>query len=186
MGESWSQLNSGGWQSAIINDLKINSAGKIFAAAGNAVYVSSDNGNTWVSESSGLIQNTYITNLAFDKNEFLYGTTYYYGIFKSVRSTLTSVSSTFSDVDLNYRLEQNYPNPFNPKTIINYELGITNFVTLKIYDVLGNEVATLINEKQNSGSYSVNFDGANLPSGIYFYKLDAGNFSEVKKMTLLK
>ncbi|MCY7362334.1 MAG: T9SS type A sorting domain-containing protein, partial [Ignavibacteria bacterium] len=62
----------------------------------------------------------------------------------------------------------------------------TNYVSLKVFDVLGNEVAALVNEKQNAGSYTVDFDGADFPSGIYFYKLETGNFSEVKKMTLLK
>ena len=85
-----------------------------------------------------------------------------------------------------FNLHQNYPNPFNPKTIINYELGIKNYVSLKLYDVLGNEVVTLVNEKQSTGSYKVEFDGSNFASGMYFYKLEAGNFSETKRMILLK
>ncbi|MBA3285202.1 MAG: T9SS type A sorting domain-containing protein, partial [Nitrosopumilus sp.] len=86
----------------------------------------------------------------------------------------------------NFILHQNYPNPFNPKTIINYELGITNFISLKVYDALGNEIMTLTEGKKEVGSYSITFDGANLPSGIYFYKLEANNFSEVKRMIFLK
>jgi photosystem II stability/assembly factor-like uncharacterized protein len=83
-------------------------------------------------------------------------------------------------------LSQNYPNPFNPLTRINYELPITNYVSIKIYDALGNEVKTLVNEKQNAGSYSVDFNAASLPSGIYFYKLVTENFSETRKMILIK
>ncbi|MCY7362191.1 MAG: T9SS type A sorting domain-containing protein, partial [Ignavibacteria bacterium] len=86
----------------------------------------------------------------------------------------------------NFYLSQNYPNPFNPNTKINYELQITNYVSLKIFDVLGNEVASLVNEKQNAGSYSINFDGANIPSGIYFYKLSSGGFTDTKRMILIK
>lgn len=86
-----------------------------------------------------------------------------------------------------YSLSQNYPNPFNPNTIINYELGITNFVKLNIYDILGNEVATLVNEKKIPGSYSVEYSGENLSSGIYFYKLEVdGNIIDTKRMVLLK
>ena len=85
-----------------------------------------------------------------------------------------------------FSLNQNYPNPFNPLTIINYQLRINNFVSLKVFDVLGNEVSTLVNEEKSAGSYSVKFDGMNLSSGIYFYKLTAGSFVETKKMVLLK
>ena len=85
-----------------------------------------------------------------------------------------------------FRLEQNYPNPFNPKTIINYELGNKNFVSVKVYDVLGNEVRTLVNENKPAGSYSIEFDGSDLSSGMYFYKLTTDSFNEVRKMILLK
>jgi hypothetical protein len=83
-------------------------------------------------------------------------------------------------------LYQNYPNPFNPKTIINYELGVANYVSLKIFDVLGKEIETLVSAKQNAGSYKVEFNGEDLPSGIYFYKLEGADFSEIRKMVLLK
>jgi len=91
-------------------------------------------------------------------------------------------------------LQQNYPNPFNPSTSIRYTISSviasgakqSQFVTLKVYDVLGNEVATLVNEEKPAGSYKVKFDAAGLSSGIYFYKLQAGTFTETKKMTLIK
>jgi hypothetical protein len=85
-----------------------------------------------------------------------------------------------------YELKQNYPNPFNPSTIISYQLPQNSFVTLKIYNVLGNEVATLVNEQQTAGNYNFNFKANNLASGIYIYKLTAGNFTSVRKLTLLK
>ncbi|MFZ1320267.1 MAG: ASPIC/UnbV domain-containing protein, partial [Ignavibacteria bacterium] len=86
-----------------------------------------------------------------------------------------------------FELEQNYPNPFNPKTVINYELQVTSYlVSLKVFDVLGNELSTLVNEKQSAGRYTVTFDGSNFPSGVYFYKLQAGEFVETKRMVLLK
>jgi hypothetical protein len=85
-----------------------------------------------------------------------------------------------------FHLYQNYPNPFNPSTVIRYSLKENNFTSLKVYDVLGNEVASLVGEIQNSGTYSVEFNGSDLPSGVYFYKIESGNFALTQKMTLLK
>ncbi len=87
---------------------------------------------------------------------------------------------------INYSLSQNYPNPFNPTTTINYQIPGINFVTIKVYDVLGNEVVILINEEKDVGNYEVEFDGKDLPSGVYFYTLKAGSFVETKKMVLMK
>jgi len=100
--------------------------------------------------------------------------------------TMIGVNGQQGEIPKEYILEQNYPNPFNPKTIINYELPITNYVLIKVYDVLGNEVSTLVNEKQNAGSYEVEFDGSNFASGVYYYKLTSDGFAETKKMLLTK
>jgi len=88
----------------------------------------------------------------------------------------------FSD----FSLHQNYPNPFNPTTTLQYQIPELRFVTLKIYDVLGNEIETLINEEKQADSYEINWNAKNLPSGVYFYRLQAGSFVETKKMVLLK
>jgi sugar lactone lactonase YvrE len=85
-----------------------------------------------------------------------------------------------------FSLEQNYPNPFNPSTSIQYQVPSISNVSLKVYDVLGNEVSTLVNEEKPAGSYEVSFDAAGLSSGIYFYKLQAGSLVETKKMILMK
>lgn len=85
-----------------------------------------------------------------------------------------------------YNLTQNYPNPFNPVTTIQYSIPQRSNVTLKVYDIIGNEVATLVNEEKERGVFSVRFDASNLASGIYFYRLQAGSFVETKKMILLK
>ncbi|MDQ3022666.1 MAG: T9SS type A sorting domain-containing protein [Bacteroidota bacterium] len=101
-------------------------------------------------------------------------------------TNLTSVKQTSSIVPGNFSLSQNYPNPFNPNTIINFQLSMFNNVRLIVYDVLGNEVAVLVNEKLSAGSYSVDFDGSKYSSGVYFYKLEAGEFVETKRMALIK
>ena len=81
---------------------------------------------------------------------------------------------------------QNYPNPFNPTTTIQYVISSEQFVSLKIYDILGKEVATLVNSRKAIGNYKVNFNASNLTSGVYFYRIQAGNFTETKKFILLK
>ncbi|MDP2207557.1 MAG: T9SS type A sorting domain-containing protein [Bacteroidota bacterium] len=85
-----------------------------------------------------------------------------------------------------FKLNQNYPNPFNPETIINYQLPIDNWVTIKVYDVLGREVAALVDEFKEAGYYSVEFNGSSLSSGVYFYKLVSGNYTAVKKLLITK
>jgi hypothetical protein len=80
----------------------------------------------------------------------------------------------------------NYPNPFNPTTNLKYQIPEFSHVSLKIYDLLGREVADLVNEQQAAGSYNIKFDGLNLASGIYFYQIKAGSFIDTKKMMLLK
>ena len=87
---------------------------------------------------------------------------------------------------LHYELLQNYPNPFNPSTIIAYQIAKSGHVSLKIYDLLGREVKTLVNETKKPGNYKIEFNADNLPSGIYFYKIASNGYSSVKKMILLK
>jgi hypothetical protein len=81
---------------------------------------------------------------------------------------------------------QNYPNPFNPTTSINYSIPKASSVSLKVYDIIGNEVATLVNEFKNPGNYLVQFDASKLSSGVYFYRIQADDFTSTKKLLLLK
>jgi hypothetical protein len=91
-----------------------------------------------------------------------------------------------SNLPTSYSLDQNFPNPFNPSTTIDYSVPEVSFITLKVFDVLGNEIETLVNEEKPVGRYEINFDASSLPSGVYFYKLRGGNFVDTKKMILLK
>lgn len=100
--------------------------------------------------------------------------------------SVTEVENEFNGAIDSYRLFDAYPNPFNPTTIISFKMPEKSFVTLKVYDTIGNEVATLINNNVQAGSYEVEFNATNLPSGIYFYRLQASSFVETKKMILLK
>lgn len=108
------------------------------------------------------------------------------GTIQIIKKNVTDVPENLESQILNPSLMQNYPNPFNPITTINYQISENSFVTLKVYDVLGREVTTLISKKLLSGNYSVKFDGSDLPAGFYLYKLNAGNFTSTKKLILLK
>ncbi len=121
------------------------------------------------------------------KNLFEY---YGYEVTVKYKNSVTSVTDN-NIKPINYSLSQNYPNPFNPSTKIKYsiptvEKGHALSVQLRVYDLLGREVATLVNKEQQPGNYEVTFDASTLSSGTYFYRLQAGNFSQIKKMILLK
>ncbi len=104
-----------------------------------------------------------------------------------LRPITTGISGN-SEIPQEYRLYQNYPNPFNPTTKIKFQISGTSAAQtfLSVYDLLGREVATLVNEQLQPGTYEVDFDGSNYPSGIYFYKIISGEYSAVKKMIMLK
>ena len=103
--------------------------------------------------------------------------------------TVTPINGTGNNTTLipgDYSLSQNYPNPFNPVTQIKYDLPKQGFVTLKVFDILGREVSKLVNETKSPGTYLVDFDGTNLASGVYFYKLEVNGYSDIKRMMLIK
>ncbi len=95
-------------------------------------------------------------------------------------------SETSTEIPTTFALDQNYPNPFNPSTKISWQSPLGGHQVLKVYDVLGNEVATLVDEFKSKGTYEVVFNAFNLTSGVYFYKLQIGNFIATKKMTVIK
>jgi len=138
-----------------------------------------------------------LTKVSFAAKRFTSGKLYYYRVKYrdhnlkwSGWSNSTSFNSVSEITDRTmptvYALEQNYPNPFNPVTKITYQLPKAGFVSLKIYDVLGNEVAALVNEEQSAGIYQSVFDGTLLSSGVYFYRIQAGTFVQTKKLILMK
>jgi hypothetical protein len=108
-------------------------------------------------------------------------------IFRTTNGGVTFIKNDNNAIQIQeFTLSQNYPNPFNPSTIISYTLPSASKIKLILYNTLGQPIKVLENGFKNAGSYSVNFNADDLPSGIYFYKLEAGQFSQVKKMILMK
>jgi Secretion system C-terminal sorting domain len=108
------------------------------------------------------------------------------GFWYAAYRVVTEVTNPQDLLPVIFELFQNYPNPFNPTTMIRYSIPQSSFVNLKVYDILGREVATLVNEEKQPGQYEIEFNAYQLFSGIYFYRLHAGSFIQAKKMILLK
>ena len=181
-GDTWF---SAGLSSTIVMSIIMNSIEDIFAGVHlHGVYISEDNGTTWTEINSGLT-NMFIRCLTVDLEGFVYIGTDGGGVYRSTIST-TEVLNPDEKNFTSYTLNQNYPNPFNPNTKISWQTPEGSWQTLKIYDVLGNEVSTLVDEYKPAGTYEVTWYAESLPSGVYFYQLKAENYIETKKMILLK
>ena len=165
---------------------------------------STDGGNTWAEYSiknsrfkpkpilggSSAYQGDHIALLSAGDNLYAFWMADYSGIYQvwlaTINKNVLSVNDNVDNPLHNYNLFQNYPNPFNPITTITWESPASIHQTIKVFDVLGKEVATLVSEVKPSGRYEAKFNAINLPSGIYFYQLKAGSFVETKKMVLLR
>jgi hypothetical protein len=154
----------------------------------------SNSGSFWGDFNFNELKKEEIESIAENRKGILFVGTVHNGVYRASKKTVTKVKKAFETAS-SFKLEQNFPNPFNPTTTINYSIpafkarnaaSLTKIVTLKIYDVLGREIKTLVNKQQTPGNYSVKFNAANLPSGVYFYRLRAGDFVKIKKMVLLK
>ncbi len=131
-------------------------------------------------------ENTLIIRDGNITNQFLQEFAARYYQFGGTDSILVSVDQVSNDVPSTFSLAQNYPNPFNPSTIVSFSIPNASSVNLKVYNLLGQEVATLVNDKLNAGTYTAQFNATGLASGVYFYRLEAGKFVEQRKMLLLK
>jgi hypothetical protein len=163
------------------------------SASGDSTYLfkTTNLGTTWIREnipsqasvSTELVQHIQFLNenLGFAA---LGGTNGVGGLLKYVGST--GINNNTGSIPSEYKLEQNFPNPFNPSTTIRFSLPKSGFVTLKIYDVLGKEIETLVSENMNAGVQEISYDASKLNSGIYFYRINANGFSDARKMMLVK
>jgi photosystem II stability/assembly factor-like uncharacterized protein len=154
-----------------------------FVGNSGQIWYTSDGGLNWTLQESGVTVNLVRIIILHGQN-----TVYVIGENNTIlRLDLTSdVQESLSDVPKSFSLSQNYPNPFNPLTTISYTLPAQSFVTLKVFNVLGQEIATLVNATETPGNKSVRFDGSGLPSGVYFYRLQAGSYSGTKMLMIVK
>lgn len=190
-GESWENIpfnfieNPLAQTSILVNDIEYvgNSHNNVWAVFRDIVYYSSDFGDTWQKYS-------FKGDIHFDDMEFTDENTGWLltrsGIFYTNNNgtMITSVEET--EIPKTFKLYQNYPNPFNPTTKICYQIPTSSNVKITVYDLLGNEVAELVNENKNAGYHEVDFNANKLSSGVYFYRLKMGNFIQSKKMILLR
>jgi len=139
---------------------------------------------SWINKNQGFDGPTSVENLLI-VNDYIYSSTEH-SIYRRLLSESTGINFISSEIPSNYSLFQNYPNPFNLSTNIKYQISKNSFVILKVYDLLGREISTLVNELQKAGVYEVQFSNSGLTSGIYFYRMQAGNYSETKKMVYIK
>ena len=156
----------------------------LFACTNQGLYFTADNGGTWVNESEGL-NDPVDAIIIIDST--VYASTSSTGMWtRSLSEIVTRMNKKDDHIAISFALAQNYPNPFNPTTVISYQLPANNLVTLKVYDILGRLVSTLVSDRQTAGAHSVTFNATNLSSGVYFYRLQAGTSIETKKLLLLK
>jgi photosystem II stability/assembly factor-like uncharacterized protein len=145
---------------------------------------STDSGNSWLQQTSGTAAFLKAVDFIDSINGYAVGD----GgtILKTTNGGVTSVPNNLNELPLNFKLYQNYPNPFNPKSKIKFQITKLSYVKLIVYDAIGREVATLVNEQLRPGTYEVDWNGGDYPSGVYFYKMIAGDNSMTKKMLLIK
>jgi ligand-binding sensor domain-containing protein len=182
-GNNWTLSLNDPWVTSI---LTIGS--NIFVGSfGNGIWRSTNYGNTWSQINDGFGSGAYyVLSLGLD-NQYIFAGTSASSIWRRPLSQV--VTDTQEETNLQpkeFSLSQNYPNPFNPSTTIYFSVQSSEFVTLKVFDVLGNEAATLVNEEKPAGVYEVEFNASGLSSGIYFYKIQTSSFVETKKMILLR
>lgn len=158
-----------------------NNSANLFAGGYYGIFLSTNNGTNWVNVGSM----EYVQTLAVYNQYLFAGATG--GVWKRPLSEMiTSVELLPGDSPTQFSLSQNYPNPFNPATTISFSIPSKSFVLLKVFDVLGKEISTLVSEELSAGTYSQQWNAGGLPTGVYLYSLQAGSFTETKKLMLLR
>jgi photosystem II stability/assembly factor-like uncharacterized protein len=178
---TWNKVNNG-LTNTNIKCLAISGA-NIFAGTDGGIFHSNDNGSNWTKIGLDTIS---ILSLAINDTNIFAGTGGY-GVWKRLLTDFTTgISQKDKNIPIRFSLSQNYPNPFNPNTVISYSLPSASNIKLSVFNTLGQVVRIIENTFKQSGNYSINFNASNLPSGVYFYRIQAGSYIETKKMMLLK
>jgi photosystem II stability/assembly factor-like uncharacterized protein len=184
LGSNWSTIPINWPPQDRVGPIAVNNNGHIYLQTYDGINFSSNSGASWQIRNTGLPANFNGDKLDFDNNGILYLTTWDDGLYRT--TITTSAEITGSALPENFELSQNYPNPFNPVTIIEFSVPERSGVLLNVYDLTGRLVSMLVNEVKDAGTYKVNFTAIDMASGVYFYKIHAGDFSAVRRMILLK
>ena len=186
-GSNWASVNTG-LTNLTINAMITSGTNIFVGTSGSGVFLSTDNGSNWTRDNNvnlGLTEPNIKTFTILGSNLFLAtgnGNIWW----RPLSAMITNVEDNSNSLPINFSLQQNYPNPFNPTTKIKFGLKENAFTKLIVYDLLGREVETLIDRKLIAGYHEIEFNASSLTSGIYFYKIQAGEFFQTKKMILLK
>ena len=185
-GTNWTAVDSGLTNNVVISFAVYGT--ELFAGTfSGGIFLSTNNGTSWSNVDSGFT-NTPVQSFAIS-GSYLFAGTVGSGVWKRpLTEMVTGIEDKKNNLPVSFSLYQNYPNPFNPTTTIKYGIPKSEFVTIKVYDELGREISTLVNEEKSAGSYSIKYGIGNnrIASGIYFYRMQAGSFSETKKLILMK
>jgi photosystem II stability/assembly factor-like uncharacterized protein len=183
-GTDWNPLSTG-VTTALYDILLFNSSSGWITGENGVVLKTSNGGSVWFQQTTSTTNTLYAISMANSLTGYVVGNGGM--ILKTTNGGgPIGVRSYSNEIPVNYELLQNYPNPFNPATIIKYLLPKSSFVTLTVYDNIGNEITKLVNTSQRAGYYEVDFNGENLSSGIYYYKITTDDFTASRKMVLLK
>ncbi len=183
---AWSKVPTCILKDGVLLGVSAPSENVIFVCgSGGMIFKSTNGGDTWGDISAPTAQSLNAIYCYNEKRGFAVGDSGKI-FFTTNGGEITNVEENEKIIPSTFELFQNYPNPFNPTTVINYQLPTNSTVTLKVYDLLGSEVATLVNEVKNRGNYSVAFNSSNLSTGVYFYRLETETFSMTKKMIVMK
>jgi photosystem II stability/assembly factor-like uncharacterized protein len=186
MGADWIDISSN-LPDAPVNAFAVdnNDPDRLYLGSDVGAFMSFNGGTSWQPIAEGLPTVSVYDMKIHPVENYLAIGTHGRSMYKIDLGQLVGVKNEPNKIS-GFSLSQNYPNPFNPSTHISFVVGHSSLVSLKVYDALGKEVATVVNEQKSPGTYNINFNASGLSSGIYYYRLTSGNFSETKKMILLK
>ncbi len=182
-GANWVQLNSAlaNVQVQALSLLGTN----IFISAQNKVHFTSNNGANWQDITAGLPSNPNVLSLAYN-DTYIFAGLSTGAVYRLLLSSVIGIEPISSNVPAEFSLKQNYPNPFNPETIFRFDIKQSGLVKLRVIDAAGREISTLVNSHLKAGEYEYKWNASNLPSGVYFYTLESGSYTETRKMVLVK
>jgi len=184
-GTNWTAVNTG-LTNTDIYCFAVSGTNLFAGTHGSGVFLSTDNGTSWTQVNTGLPPNTVVYSLGINGTNLLAGVGSSGVWRRPLSDMITGVENLKSELPKEFSLQQNYPNPFNPSTNISFTLPSKSFVSLKVFDLIGREVATIVSEEMSAGSYARTWNASAFSSGVYFYRLTAGTFVQTHKLCLLR